>query len=83
MLHVVPGRKRMRQAPTLLPPQVQPDRDPLATIAVSAASQPAFPSSRSCVHQKCSRGMKGPADADPPCVERGLMPERLRSSCGR
>jgi Lysylphosphatidylglycerol synthase TM region len=37
MLHVVPGRKRMRQAPTLLPPHIQPERDTLATIAVSAA----------------------------------------------
>jgi hypothetical protein len=37
MLHVVPGRKRMRQAPTLLPPHIQSERDPLATIAVSAA----------------------------------------------
>jgi hypothetical protein len=27
----------MRQAPTLLPPHIQPERDPLATIAVSAA----------------------------------------------
>ena len=27
----------MRQAPTLLPPHFEPDRDPLATIAVSAA----------------------------------------------
>src|SRR2546430_31006 len=31
----------------------------------------------------CSRGMKGPADADPPCVEPRLTPERLRWSCGR
>ena len=37
MLHVVPGRKSMRQAPTLLPPHIQPERDPLATIGVSAA----------------------------------------------
>src|SRR5437667_6237085 len=37
MPQVVPGRKRMRQAPTLLPPHIQPERDPLATIAVSAA----------------------------------------------
>src|SRR5580765_762851 len=37
MLHLVPGRKRMRQARTLVPPRVQPERDPLATIAVSAA----------------------------------------------
>src|SRR5580765_5257808 len=37
MLHLVPGRKRMRQAPTLLPQHVQPERDPLVTIAVSAA----------------------------------------------
>src|SRR5689334_8754033 len=28
-----------------------------------------------------SRGMKGPAEADPPCVESGLMPGRLRWSC--
>jgi hypothetical protein len=27
----------MRQAPTLFPPHIQPERDPLATIAVSAA----------------------------------------------
>ena len=27
----------MRQAPTLLPPRIQLERDPLATIAVSAA----------------------------------------------
>jgi hypothetical protein len=27
----------MRQAPTFLPPHIQPERDPLATIAVSAA----------------------------------------------
>src|SRR5438093_12660739 len=37
MLRVVPGRMRMRQATTLLPPHFQPERDPLATIAVSAA----------------------------------------------
>ena len=37
MLRLVPGRKRMRQAPTLLPPHIQGERDPLATIAVSAA----------------------------------------------
>src|SRR6187455_2227284 len=37
MLRVVPGRMRMRQAPTFLPPHFQPERDPLATIAVSAA----------------------------------------------
>jgi len=36
MLRVVPGRKRMRHAPTLLP-HIQAERDPLATIAVSAA----------------------------------------------
>src|SRR5512132_2528517 len=34
MLPVVPGRRRMRQTPTL---DTQPERDPLATIAVSAA----------------------------------------------
>jgi hypothetical protein len=32
---------------------------------------------------RCSLGMKGPADADPPCVEPGLTPEWLRWSCGR
>jgi hypothetical protein len=37
MLQVVAGRKRMRHAPTLLPPHFQPERDPLATITVSAA----------------------------------------------
>lgn len=37
MPRVVPGRKRMRQAPTLIPPRIQRERDPLATIAISAA----------------------------------------------
>jgi hypothetical protein len=36
MLWVVPRRKRMRQAPTLLPPVIQLERDPLARIAVAA-----------------------------------------------
>jgi uncharacterized membrane protein YbhN (UPF0104 family) len=36
MLPVVPRRKRMTQTPTLLPPNIRPQRDPLATIAVSA-----------------------------------------------
>jgi hypothetical protein len=34
---VVPGRKRMRRTPTLLTPDIRRERDPLATIAVSAA----------------------------------------------
>jgi hypothetical protein len=33
MLRVVRGRKRMRRTPTL---DIQPERDPLATIAVAA-----------------------------------------------
>jgi lysylphosphatidylglycerol synthase-like protein len=37
MLLVVPRRERMRKAPTLLPPRMQLERDPLATIAISAA----------------------------------------------
>jgi uncharacterized membrane protein YbhN (UPF0104 family) len=37
MLPVVPRRKRMTQTPTLLPPDIQLERDPLARIAVSAA----------------------------------------------
>jgi hypothetical protein len=34
MLPVAPRKERMRQTPTL---DIQPERDPLATIAVSAA----------------------------------------------
>src|SRR5436190_21301557 len=37
MLPVASRRKSMRQTPTLLPPEIQLERDPLATIAVSAA----------------------------------------------
>jgi hypothetical protein len=37
MLLVVPRRKRMSQTPTLPPPSIQLERDPLATIGVSAA----------------------------------------------
>ena len=37
MLPVVPRKKRRRQAPTLPPSDIQLQRDPLATIAVSAA----------------------------------------------
>jgi len=37
MLRVAVRRKRMKQPPTLLPPRVQLERDPLATIAVTAA----------------------------------------------
>jgi uncharacterized membrane protein YbhN (UPF0104 family) len=37
MLPVIPRRKGMRQTPTLLPSDIQLERDPLATIAVSAA----------------------------------------------
>ena len=37
MLLVVPRRERMRKAPTLLAPRMQLERDPLATIAISAA----------------------------------------------
>src|SRR3989440_3169614 len=37
MLPVVPRRKRMTETPTLLPPDTQLERDPLARIAVSAA----------------------------------------------
>ncbi len=37
MLPVVPRTKRMRQTPTRLPPDVRLERDPLATIEVSAA----------------------------------------------
>jgi hypothetical protein len=36
MLRLVPRRKRMRQTSTLLPPDIQLERDPLATVAVSA-----------------------------------------------
>ncbi len=37
MLPVVPRRERMTQTPTPLQPEIQPERDPLARIAVSAA----------------------------------------------
>lgn len=37
MLPVIPRRKRIRQTPTLLPPDIRLERGPLVTIAVSAA----------------------------------------------